>query len=155
MPEGLSRGFRKITQAFGAAGGLRPSEGIARLGGGSKTVLPATQLQCRDRRAGVDAKLLTKLLDNLPVSWSDGVMAEGWRAVCGDVRNVGQVSARGVAIRVLGLGSASQVISTRDHYILADVPAGARAVFCVPMPAGATSYHVMVLRADWRSLEAP
>ena len=27
MPEGLSRGFRKSTQAFGAAGGLRPSEG--------------------------------------------------------------------------------------------------------------------------------
>jgi hypothetical protein len=103
----------------------------------------------------VDAKLLTKLLDNLPVSWSDGVMAEGWRAVCGDVRNVGQVSARGVAIRVLGLGSASQVISTRDHYILADVPTGGRAVFCVSMPAGATSYAVMVLGADWRSLEAP
>jgi hypothetical protein len=125
----------------------------------------------------MDAKLLTKLfaigvvlmlgrvsaaeavstasVDNLRVSWSDGMMAGGWRAVCGDVRNVGQLSARGVAIRVLGLGSASQVITTRDHYILADVPAGARAVFCVPMPAGATSYHVMVLRADWRSLEAP
>ena len=125
----------------------------------------------------MDAKLLTKLfaicvvlmlgrmsavgavstasVDNLRVSWSDGVMAEGWRAVCGDVRNVGQLSARGVAIRVLGLGSASQVISTRDHYILADVPAGGRAVFCVSMPAGATSYDVMVLRADWRSLEAP
>lgn len=125
----------------------------------------------------MDAKLLAKLLaigvvlmlgrvsaveavstasvDNLRVSWSDGVMAEGWRAVCGDVRNVGQLSARGVAIRVLGLGSASQVISTRDHYILADVPAGGRAVFCVSMPAGATSYDVMVLRADWRFLEAP
>ena len=125
----------------------------------------------------MDAKLLTKLfaigvvlmlgrvsaveavsiasVDNLRVAWSDGVMAEGWRAVCGDVRNVGQVSARGVAIRVLGLGNASQVISTRDHYILADVPAGGRAVFCVSMPAGATSYDVMVLRADWSSLEAP
>ena len=97
----------------------------------------------------------TASVDTLRVSWSDGVMAEGWRAVCGDVRNVGQLSARGVAIRVLGLGSASQVISTRDHYILADVPAGGRAVFCVSMPAGATSYDVMVLRADWRFLEAP
>jgi hypothetical protein len=84
----------------------------------------------------------TASVDNLRVSWSDGVMAGGWRAVCGDVRNVGQLSARGIAIRVLGLGSASQVISTRDHYILADVPTGGRAVF-------------MVLRADWRSLEAP
>ena len=97
----------------------------------------------------------TTSVDNLRVSWSDGVMAEEWRAVCGDVRNVGQLSARGVAIRVLGLGSASHVISTRDHYILADVPAGALAVFCVAMPAGVTSYDVMVLRADWRSLEAP
>ena len=83
-------------------------------------------------------------------------MAEGWRAVCGDVRNVGQLSVRGVAIRVLGLGSASQVISTKDPYVLADVPAGGRAVFCVSMPAGSTSYNVMVLRErlgdSWRHL---
>ncbi len=97
----------------------------------------------------------TASVGNLRVSWSDGVMAEGWRAVCGDVRNVGQVSTRRVAIRVLGLGSASQVTTTRDHYILADVPAGGRAVFCVSMPAGAASYDVMVLHAEWRSLEAP
>jgi hypothetical protein len=32
---------------------------------------------------------------------------------------------------------------------MAGVPAGSRAVFCVPMPAGATSYNVTVLRADW------
>ena len=82
-------------------------------------------------------------------------MAEGWRAVCGDVRNVGQVPARSVAIRVQGLGSTGQVVSTRDHYVLADVPAGSRAVFCVPMPAGATSYNVTVLRADWGFVEAP
>ena len=46
-------------------------------------------------------------------------MVEGWRAVCGDVRNVGQVPARSVAIRVQGLGSTGQVVSTRDHYVLA------------------------------------
>lgn len=82
-------------------------------------------------------------------------MAEGWRAVCGDVRNVGQVSARGVAIRVLGWGSASQVISTRDHYILADVPAGGRAVFCVSSPPGRlrTTSWVSVPTGDpWRHL---
>ena len=87
-------------------------------------------------------------------SWSDSAMAEGWRAVCGDVRNVGQVPARSVAIRVQGLGSTG-VVSTRDHYALADVPAGSRSVFCVPMPAGATSYNVTVLRADWGFVEAP
>ena len=125
----------------------------------------------------MDAKLLTKLfaigvvlilgrvsaveavstasVDNLRVSWSDGVMAEGWRAVCGDVRNVGQLSARGVAIRVLGLGSASQVISTRDHYILADVPAGGRAVFVCQCPPGRlrTTSWVSVPTGDpWRHL---
>jgi hypothetical protein len=55
-------------------------------------------------RVSATAAVSTASVDNLRVSWSDGVMAEGWRAVCGDVRNVGQLSARGVAIRVLGVG---------------------------------------------------
>jgi hypothetical protein len=86
-------------------------------------------------------------------SWSDSGMADGWRAVCGDVRNVRQVPAHHVAIRVQGLGSTGQVVSLRDRYIPADVPAGSRAVFCVPMPAGATSYSVTVLHADWGWVE--
>ncbi len=86
---------------------------------------------------------------SLRPSWSDSAMTEGWRAVCGDVRNVGQVPARSVAIRVQGLDSAGQVVSTRDRDVMAGVPAGSRAVFCVPMPAGATSYNVTVLHADW------
>jgi hypothetical protein len=52
---------------------------------------------------------------------------EGWRAVCGDVRNVGQVPVRSVAIRVQGLDSAGQVVSTRDRDVMAGVPAGSRA----------------------------
>lgn len=97
----------------------------------------------------------TVLESNLRVSWSDSAMADGWRAVCGDVRNVGHVPARGVALRVLGLRGDGQVVSTRDRYLLANVPAGSRAIFCVPMPAGATSYSVMVLRADWGFVETP
>ena len=92
---------------------------------------------------------------SLRPSWSDSAMAEGWRAVCGDVRNVGQVPARSVAIRVQGLDSAGQVVSTRDRDVMASVPAGSRAVFCVPMPAGAASYNVTVLRADWAFVEGP
>jgi len=88
-------------------------------------------------------------------SWSDSAMAEGWRAVCGDVRNVRDVPARGVAIRVQGLDSAGQVVSTRDRDLMAGVPAGSRAVFCVPMPAGATSYNVTVLGADWGFMQGP
>lgn len=92
---------------------------------------------------------------SLRPSWSDSSMGEGWRSVCGDVRNVGQVPARRVAIRVQGLGGAGQVVSTRDRYVPADVPAGSRAVFCVPMPAGATSYNVTVIHADWGFVQGP
>jgi hypothetical protein len=93
--------------------------------------------------------------DGLRPSWSDSAMAEGWRAVCGDVRNVRDVPARGVAIRVQGLDSAGQVVSTRDRDLMAGVPPGSRAVFCVPMPAGATSYNVTVLGADWGFMQGP
>ena len=85
---------------------------------------------------------------NLRPSWSDSAMADGWRSVCGDVRNVGNVPARSVSIRVQGLGTDGQVVSTRDRYVPAEVAAGSRAVFCVPMPAGATSYKVTVLHVD-------
>lgn len=93
--------------------------------------------------------------DGLRPSWSDSAMGEGWRAVCGDVRNVRLVPARSVAIRVQGFDSGGHVVSTRDRDIPADVPAGSRAVFCVPMPAGATSYNVTVLHADWGFVEGP
>jgi hypothetical protein len=136
------------------------------------------RLQGREGGYGMRANLLKKLLatglvlglsssmaaaqtvsavsdDSLRPSWSDTGMADGWRAVCGDVRNVRQVPARSVAIRVQGLGSAGQVMSTRDRYVPAEVPAGSRAVFCVPMPAGATSYRVTVLHADWGLVQQP
>src|SRR5260370_38511359 len=68
---------------------------------------------------------------SLHPSWSDSAMAEGWRAVCGDVRNVGQGPARSVAIRVQGLGTTGQGGGPRDHYVLADVPGGSRPAFWV------------------------
>lgn len=82
-------------------------------------------------------------------------MSNGFRSVCGDVRNEGQVQARLVAIRVQGLDSSGQVVSSRDRYVSADVPVGSRAVFCVPMPGGAASYNVTVLRADFGSVQGP
>src|SRR5713226_6798950 len=66
---------------------------------------------------------------SLRPSWSDSAKNEGWRAVGGDVRNVGQVPARSVEIRVQGLGSAGPLVSTRDRDVMAGVPAGSRAVF--------------------------
>ncbi|HEY7037679.1 MAG TPA: hypothetical protein VID28_02455 [Methylomirabilota bacterium] len=98
------------------------------------------------------AQTLSALPDtSLRPSWSDSAMAGGWRSVCGDVWNTGPTEARGVAIRVQGLDGQGQVVSTRDRYVSADVPTGSRAVFCVPMPAGAASYVVTVVRADWGS----
>jgi hypothetical protein len=91
--------------------------------------------------------------NSLRPSWSDSAMSGEWRAVRRDVRNVRYGPARRVAIRVQGLGSTGQVVSTRDRYVLADVPAGSRAVFCVPMPAGATSYNVTVVHAEWGFVE--
>jgi hypothetical protein len=96
-----------------------------------------------------------QMVSDLQPSWSDNAMDQGWRAVCGDVRNVGRVPARSVAIRVQGLDSAGQAVSTRDRYINADVPPGRRSVFCVPMPAGAASYNVSILGADWRFAVGP
>jgi len=95
-------------------------------------------------------------VNDLRSLWTDHAMDERWRSVCGDVRNVGHVPARSVAIRVRGLDTAGQAVSTRDHYLNAGVPAGGRAVFCVPMPAGAASYNVNILGADWGFVvEAP
>ena len=93
--------------------------------------------------------------DSLLPSWSDNAMSEGWRAVCGDVRNVGHMPARRVALQVQALDTAGQVLSSKERYVAADVPAGSRVVFCVPMPAGATSYNVSVRSADWGLVEAP
>jgi len=93
--------------------------------------------------------------DGLRPSWSDSAMADGWRAICGDVRNVRPVAARSVALRVEGHDGAGNVVSARDRYVAADVPAGSRAVFCVPMPAGAASYNVTVVGADWVTIQGP
>jgi hypothetical protein len=100
----------------------------------------------------VAAQTLSALPDAaLRPTWSDSAMGGGWRSVCGDVRNTGPTEVRSVAIRVQGVDGQGQVVCTRDRYVSADVPSGSRAVFCVPMPAGAASYVVTVVRADWGS----
>ena len=121
------------------------------VGAGLLTALLATRLVLGS--SGVSA---AQTVNDLRSLWDDHAMDERWRAVCGDVRNVGHVPARTVAIRVRGLDSAGQAVTTRDHYLNASVPAGGRAVFCVPMPAGAASYNVTILGADWGFVvEAP
>lgn len=92
---------------------------------------------------------------SLRVSWTDDAMGVGWRTICGSVYNDRRVPARNVRIEVQGLGEAGQLLSTRERYLTADVPAASRAVFCLPMAAGATEYRVTVLSADWGFTESP
>jgi hypothetical protein len=90
---------------------------------------------------------------SLHPSWSDSAMAEGWRAVCGDVRNVGQVPARSVEIR----GSAAPAkwsargITTSSQTCQREA---VRSSVC-QCPPGRLRYNVTVLRADWGFVEAP
>jgi len=74
--------------------------------------------------------------ENLRLSWTDDPMRGGWRAVCGNVYNSRHVPARNVRILVQGLGDSEQVLSTRERYLAAEVPAAGRSVFCLPMPGG-------------------
>lgn len=102
------------------------------------------------------AQAMSPVPDNsLRPSWSDSAMSRDWRAICGDLRNARKIPARSLSIRVQSLDSAGQVLSSRERYVAADVPAESRAVFCVPMPAGANSYNVTILHADWGLVEGP
>jgi hypothetical protein len=92
---------------------------------------------------------------SLRVAWTDGPMGDGWRAICGSVYNDRGVPARNVRIEVQGLGETGQLISRRERYLTADVPAASRSVFCLPMAAGAAAYRVTVLGADWGFNESP
>jgi hypothetical protein len=123
---------------------------------GSKLLLSVLATGLELTLSGVAApQTMGEASNGLRPSWSDSAMSSGFRSVCGDVRNEGQVQARLVAIRVQGLDGSGQVVSSRDRYVSADVPVGSRAVFCVPMPGGAASYNVTVLRADFGSVQGP
>lgn len=114
-------------------------------------VLLATALALATSRVSA-----AQTVNDLRPLWNDHAMDERWRAVCGDVRNLGHVPARSVAIRVRGLDNTGQAVSTRDHSLNVGMPAGGRAVFCLPMPAGAASYNVTIVGADWGFVvEAP
>jgi hypothetical protein len=58
---------------------------------------------------------------DLRVRWSDTAMADGWRSVCGDVWNEGQVPARGIVNPGRGPGERGRTVSSRDHYLLSAV----------------------------------
>ena len=80
-----------------------------------------------------------------------GRLDESWNTVCGSFYNSRHVAARNVQIRITGFDASHTVISTRDHYLVGDIPASGRAYHCVMVAVGAKAYGVTVLSAEWGS----
>jgi len=91
----------------------------------------------------------------LRVEWEADPPRDGLQAVCGKVRNDQPVAAWHVVLLVEGLNGREQVTNSRQVEVLGDVPSNGYAEFCVPELAGAATYRVRVIGADWMSPQAP
>ena len=87
----------------------------------------------------------------LRVQWEADPPRDGLQAVCGRVINDQSATAWHVVLLVEKLDGMAQVTSSRQVEVLGEVPSEGYAVFCVPEPAGATTYRVRVIGADWMS----
>ncbi len=87
----------------------------------------------------------------LRVQWEADPPRDGLQAVCGRVFNDQPVAAWHVVLLVEELDGMDQVTNSRQVEVLGEVPSEGDAVFCVPEPAGATTYRVRVIGADWMS----
>jgi hypothetical protein len=85
------------------------------------------------------------------VEWEADPPRDGLQAVCGRVLNDQPVSAWHVVLLVEELDGMERVMNSRQVEVLGEVPSEGYAVFCVPEPAGATTYRVRVIGADWMS----
>lgn len=92
----------------------------------------------------------------LRVIWESDPPAYGLQAVCGRVFNDGPVDARRVRVRVEGLNERGDVTSRRDGDVLGQVSSRGIGRFCLTMAAGAASYRVTIVLAEWAaSPESP
>ena len=92
----------------------------------------------------------------LRVVWESDPPAYGLQAVCGRVFNDGPVDARRVRVRVEGLNERGDVTSRRDGDVLGQVSSRGIGRFCLTMAAGAASYRVTIVLAEWATLpESP
>jgi len=85
----------------------------------------------------------------LRIVWESDAPAHGLQAVCGRVFNDGPVDARRVRVRVEGLNERGEVTSRRDGDVLGQVSSRGIGRFCLTMAAGATSYRVTIVLAEW------
>ena len=85
----------------------------------------------------------------LRVIWESDPPAYGLQAVCGRVFNDGPVDARRVRVRVEGLNERGDVTSRRDGDVLGQISSRGIGRFCLTMAAGAASYRVTIVLAEW------
>ena len=82
-----------------------------------------------------------------------------WRrplwALCGNVYNERPVPAQHVQLLIERLDASSASESRRALHLITDVPAGGRAIFCLPVAAGSGPYRVSVQAVDWIYQQAP
>jgi hypothetical protein len=87
----------------------------------------------------------------LRVEWEADPPRDGVQAVCGRVLNDHPVAAWHVVLLVEELDEVKRVTSSRQVEVPGEVPPEGNAIFCVPEPAGATTYRVRVIGVDWMS----
>ena len=89
------------------------------------------------------------------VEWTLDQMKRPPWALCGSVYNDYHIPARHVELLIESPGTSGGPKSSRVFHAVNDVPAGSRAIFCLPVPAGATAYEVTVQAVVWGFHEAP
>ena len=87
----------------------------------------------------------------LNLRWEAEAPRDGLQAVCGEVRNDGTLAAQHVQLLVEQLDGGGRVLASREFEVLGEVPAAGRSYFCLPEPAGATTYRLKVMRAETMS----
>jgi hypothetical protein len=101
--------------------------------------------------SGVSAAENSRAELPLRVQWEADPPRDHVQAVCGRVFNDRPVIAWHVVLLVEELDGLEQVTSSRQVEVLGEVPSQGNALFCVPEPAGASSFRVRVIGADWMS----
>ena len=85
----------------------------------------------------------------LRLRWEVAAPVSGLQAVCGRVFNDGPVDARRVRVRVEGLDERGGVTGSRDGDVVGQVSSRGIGRFCLTMSAGAVSYRVTIVGAEW------
>jgi hypothetical protein len=92
----------------------------------------------------------------LRIRWEADAPAYGLQAVCGRVFNDGPVDARRVRVRVEGLDEHGGVTARRDGDVVGQISSRGIGRFCLTMSAGAATYRVTIVGAEWVAApEAP